>query len=110
MPNPISGLLHSRKFCLLILDTLVSLALYFVGKYAPAGVFEDVKFVIAALQPVFVAVIIMIAYEDKAAMEAESRDYQTRLYESAPKPEPPEDDDEVKALLTEVYERGESGL
>ena len=80
MPNPISGLLHSRKFCLLILDTLVSLALYFVGKYAGASVFEDVKFVIAALQPVFVAVIIMIAYEDKAAMEqATSSEYHEYL-------------------------------
>lgn len=69
-PNPFSSLLHSRKFWLLILDTIVSLGLYFVGKYAGAEVFEDVKLVILTLQPVFVTIIGAIAYEDVALTRA----------------------------------------
>jgi hypothetical protein len=68
-PNPFKGLVLSRKFWLLILDTVISLVLYFVGKYAPVA-FEDVKFAILALQPVFVAIIIAIAWEDSALKSA----------------------------------------
>lgn len=62
-------LLHSRKFWLLILDTVISLALFFVGKYDPAHI-EDVKFMVGALQPVFVMVIAGIAIEDAAEKRA----------------------------------------
>jgi uncharacterized membrane protein HdeD (DUF308 family) len=62
-PNPFSALLHSRKFWLLILDTVISLTLYFVTKYSPAAT-EDVKFLILALQPVFVTIILAIAWND----------------------------------------------
>ena len=62
-PNPFSGLLHSRKFWLLILDTVISLTLYFVSKYLPVAA-EDVKFAILALQPVFVTIILAVAWED----------------------------------------------
>ena len=62
-PNPFAGLLHSRKFWLLALDTIVSLTVFFVGKYAQFAL-EDVKFVIGAMQPVFVMVIVGITAED----------------------------------------------
>jgi uncharacterized membrane protein HdeD (DUF308 family) len=64
-PNPFKSLLHSRKFWLLILDTVISLVLYFVSKYAAVAA-EDVKFAVLALQPVFVAVILAVAWEDSA--------------------------------------------
>ena len=67
MGNAFMLLLRSRKFLLLVLDVLVSLALYFVGKYAGAGVFEDVKLVITSVQPIFIALIMAIAVEDSAA-------------------------------------------
>jgi hypothetical protein len=82
-PNPFSSLLHSRKFWLLILDTVISLTLYFVGKYSPT-VMEDVKLLILSLQPVFVVVIGAIAYEDKALVEAESRLEEARAYNERP--------------------------
>ena len=63
-PNPFSSLLHSRKFWLLILDTILSLVLYFVGKYAAPTILEDVKVLVVILQPVFITVIAAIAYED----------------------------------------------
>jgi len=62
-PNPFSALLHSRKFWLLILDTVISLTLYFVSKYA-MGAVEDVKFLVLALQPVFVTIILAVAWND----------------------------------------------
>ena len=68
-PNPFSGLLHSRKFWLLILDTVISLAIYFISKYVP-GAAEDVKLVIGLLQPVFVSIILAIAVEDAALNKA----------------------------------------
>ena len=67
---PIQGLLRSRKFLLLCLDTIISLVLFFVGKYALPGVAEDIKFIIAAYQPVFVAIIIAISVEDAAMKRA----------------------------------------
>lgn len=62
-------LLHSRKFWMSILDTIISLTLFFVGKYDPVHT-EDVKFLIGALQPVFVMVIAGIAIEDAAEKRA----------------------------------------
>lgn len=62
--NPISGLFRSRKFWVALFDLVVSLILYFVGKYAAPAVADDIKFVIAAIQPVFLLVIGGIAYED----------------------------------------------
>lgn len=68
--SPIKGLFASRKFLTLVLDVLLSLALYFVGKYGSASLFEDVKFLIASLQPVFIALIGAIAYEDVGKVKA----------------------------------------
>jgi len=68
--NPFAGLLRSRKFWLLILDLVSSTTLYFVGKYAGASIFEDVKMLIGVMQPVFITVIGAIAYEDSANVRA----------------------------------------
>jgi hypothetical protein len=69
--NPWKLLFQSRKFWLLILDTFVSLGLYFVSKYAGSA-FEDVKLVILGLQPVFLMIIYAIAKEDAAEKSAAS--------------------------------------
>ena len=65
--EPIRGLFNSRKFYVLMLDTVVSIITYFVGKYAIPSVADDVLFFIAAIQPVFLALIAGIAAEDSAA-------------------------------------------
>lgn len=59
------NLLRSRKFLLMLLDVVLSIALHFISKYAPQAV-GDVNFLIVTLQPVFIAVIGGIAYEDAA--------------------------------------------
>ena len=71
-PNPFTSLLKSRKFWLLILDLVVSLALYFGGKYLGPDLFSDMKFLIGTMQPVFAFIIVAIAYEDAARMKAEA--------------------------------------
>lgn len=68
--NPIAGLLRSRKFLLLVLDVIIQLVLYFVGKYAAPALAEDIVFVIGVQQPVWVALIAAIAYEDGQAKRA----------------------------------------
>jgi len=64
--NPFQLFVRSRKFWLLVLDTVISLALFFVGKYGGPSAMEDVRFVILTLQPVIIALILSIAYEDGA--------------------------------------------
>jgi len=73
--NPIAGLLRSRKFLVLCLDTVISTALFFVGKYATPELAEDVNFLIASLQPVAVAIIASIALEDAAAKRSGTFDH-----------------------------------
>lgn len=68
--NPFSGLLRSRKFWLLMLDMGVSLATYFITKYAAPGLADDALIVIGTVQPAFVVIIGAIAYEDGKAKEA----------------------------------------
>ena len=64
--EPIKALFKSRKFWLLILDGVVSLALLVIGSFAPN--FEELAHqLIAILQPIFVAVIVGIFVEDAAA-------------------------------------------
>jgi len=68
MANVLS-LFESRKFWLMILDTVVSITLWYVNRNSPQAL-EDVKFLIGAIQPVFITLIGSIAHEDAAAMAA----------------------------------------
>lgn len=64
MPIGIENLIKSRKFWTLMMDLVISLILYFGGKYMAPSVMEDVRFFIGAMQPVFLFLIAAIAYED----------------------------------------------
>lgn len=70
--SPVQALFKSRKFLVLASDTVISLVLYFVTKYAAPSAVEDVKMVVVALQPVVLVLIGAIAYEDGQAMKAEA--------------------------------------
>lgn len=59
--SPLAKLLHSRKFLVLVLDTVISTLLYY--QLAEPDL-------IAIIQPVFLAMIGGIAYEDGQAMRA----------------------------------------
>jgi hypothetical protein len=64
--NPVNSLLRSRKFLLMLVDVVISLILYFGGKYLGPAVFEDINTIIVLLQPVIISVIVGIAIEDSA--------------------------------------------
>ena len=70
MKNPAKSLIQSRKFWLMVVDLVVSLILFFGAKYLAPSVFDDVKFVVAAIQPVFITIIAAIAHEDAANAKA----------------------------------------
>ena len=61
--KPLLGLLQSRKFMVLVLDTIVSIVLYYWGG-------EQVEFLIGVLQPIAMMLIYAIAKEDAAALLA----------------------------------------
>ena len=79
-PNPFLGLLHSRKFWLLILDTVVSFTTYFVTKYAAPEMSNDILYIIGGLQPMFLLVINSIAREDVANTQARADIQTAQLY------------------------------
>jgi hypothetical protein len=55
-------IITSRRFWLLILDSIVSITLHYM-----AG--QDVSFLIGALQPVFIALIIAYTVDDTVAAQ-----------------------------------------
>jgi len=54
----------SRKFWYMIVDVVVSVTSFFVGKYVAPAATEDILFLIGALQPVVITLIAAVAYED----------------------------------------------
>lgn len=67
--SPILKLLQSRKFWYMIIDQVISVVLYFVGKYALVSL-ETVKQIIGILQPMVVFIIGAVAYEDAGTVTA----------------------------------------
>jgi hypothetical protein len=103
-PNPFSGLIHSRKFWLAILDCVSAILALWIGTLVAEQTAILIMGTWAAIQPVFITIIAAIAYEDKAAMEAASR-----IDVAVTASVTPPCDDEAKALLTEAYEQGKAG-
>ncbi|MGE5138301.1 MAG: hypothetical protein ACM3JD_02460 [Rudaea sp.] len=66
MIESMRALLTSRKFLVLVMDTIISITLYFSGKYAGASAAEDIQFLIGALQLPALMLIYAIAHEDAA--------------------------------------------
>ena len=67
--NPVRALFRSRKFLLLLLDTIISTVIFAVGKWFNAAS-GDLALLIGIYQPVFVMLIGAIAYEDGQAKRA----------------------------------------
>ena len=65
-----SNMFRSRKFLTLLLDTAVSLVVFFVTKYAAPTLADDILVVLGALQPVVLSVIVMWGVEDAAEKRA----------------------------------------
>ena len=69
-----NGLLKSRKFLLLCLDTVASLVLLTVGLFY-SQYLETIKQYVILIQPVFVAIIVAISVEDAALKHATGAPY-----------------------------------
>lgn len=59
-----------EKLITLAVDVASGLVLYFVGKYAAASVFDDVKVVWLALQPLVAAIIAGLYAAEQATIRA----------------------------------------
>jgi len=70
-PNPFSGLIHSRKFWLLILDTVVSLVATVGAWYLAPEALNQVIAILAIMQPLYIFVITSITKEDVAKIDAD---------------------------------------
>lgn len=68
-----SSLFKSRKFWIMIVDVTVSLATYFVTRYAAPDIAKDVLFIIGILQAPILAVIGSLAYQNGKHIEAALR-------------------------------------
>lgn len=71
-----NGLLKSRKFWLMVVDVVISIASYMVTHYVAPENQELALYLIVTLQPVVVAVIGGIALEDAATKNATSNNEQ----------------------------------
>ena len=66
----VARMFRSRKFLTLLLDTTVSLIVYFVAKYVAPSAGKDVLYLIGMVQPIVLAVIVMWGVEDAAEKRA----------------------------------------
>jgi hypothetical protein len=60
------AMIQGRKWKAVLLDTGVSVGLFFAGKYLSPELAEDIHILIGLLQPVFAAYILGTAHEDAA--------------------------------------------
>ena len=72
-PNPFSGLLHSRKFWIAILDAFIALATLWIGQLFSPETQKMILQTLAILQPVFLTDIASIAHEDAAQIKADAQ-------------------------------------
>jgi len=65
-------LLRSQKFLLMLLDLIISIALFVVGKSGSIELQADVNFLIAALQPTFLVLIYAVSIENVASGDVDA--------------------------------------
>jgi hypothetical protein len=78
-----SSIFKSRKFWIMVCDTVVSLVTYFVGRYLNPESVKDILFLIGALQPVILLVIASITVQNVAGIKAQA-DIETSLIYQEP--------------------------
>lgn len=83
-PNPFSGLLHSRKFWLLMLDVIVStLTLVLSSFLVPEQADFPLK-LIAIYQPAFITIITMVTVEDGQMRKQQTAIAEAQTYSPTP--------------------------
>ena len=79
-------LFKSRKFWLMVADVTVSLATYFIGKYMNPASAQDLLFLIGAVQPVVISVIVSITVQNLEGIKASAQIEEAKAYAEQPKP------------------------
>jgi hypothetical protein len=72
-------LLKSRKFWLMVADVVVSLATYFISKYASPETSKDVLMVIGAMQPVVITLIASITVQNVAGINSTAKTQSAKI-------------------------------
>jgi len=81
-----ASIFKSRKFWIMCVDTIVSLATYFVGKYLDPASVKDILFLIGALQPVILLVIASIAVQNVQGIKADADIQAALIYQEPAEP------------------------
>ena len=79
-PNPFNMLIHSRKFWLAMTDAVASTALLLATRYLSPADVEMVKQIVIIYQPVILALIGSIAWEDNAERDKVASMAQDAMY------------------------------
>lgn len=84
-----SSIFQSRKFWLMVADVTVSLATYFIGKYMNPAAAQDLLFLIGAVQPVVISVIVSITVQNIEGIKAGAKVEEAKVYNApAETPQP----------------------
>ena len=75
-----SPLFKSRKFLIMLVNVIISVATYFVTKYVNPEAAKDVLFLIGAMQPVVLAVIASITVQNVEYIKAASVAAETKAF------------------------------
>ena len=89
-----------------ILDAIGGVLAIWVGTLVPEQTAQMILATWAALQPVLIGILALISYDNKARLEAESRNLEIRaMLLGTDLPDTTiGGEDELKAMLTEAYE------
>jgi hypothetical protein len=66
-------LLKSRKFWIMTVDGVATLAIYFAAKYFAPAAAEDVIKILAVVQPIIIAVVVSITVQNVAGIQAKAK-------------------------------------
>jgi hypothetical protein len=78
----------SRKFWLMVMDLTISLSTYFIGKYLNPAAAQDLLFLIGAVQPVVLAVIVSITIQNVEGIKAGAIVAEAKVYSEKANPQP----------------------
>ena len=73
-------LLRSRKFMIMLVDVIVSIAAYFTGKYMSPEASKDILFLIGSLQPIILVVVASITVQNIEGIKATANIEQANVY------------------------------
>jgi hypothetical protein len=82
-----TSIFKSRKFWIMVVDVVVSIVTYFVGKYAAPAIADDIFKMIVTLQPVILLVIGSITAQNLAGIKATASLKEAKLYTATETPE-----------------------